>query len=114
MDPLAMRYKRQSKPNLDHQLIEALAKSWNLSVPWFLCASYLYYYLDESVISDQTFDWMCEEMLERWKTIEHPHKVFITKPMLKTGSGHSINFRKIPTIIKGAADQMLMDYKKHS
>lgn len=92
---------------LDTKLKCALEKSWNLSVPWFLCTSLLYYGQDESVISDALYDEMCKGMLLRWSTIKHRHKRYITEDMLRAGTGYSL--KRLPSIVHGAAHQMHLE-----
>lgn len=96
--------------NLDNKLRSLLeTKGWNLSVPWFLCTSVLYYRWNESVLSDEVFDWMAKGMLERWKAIKHPHKRFIKKADLMAGTGYALPYAKLPPIVYGAAYQMLQE-----
>lgn len=97
-------------PNLDAILLKRVQANWNLSIPYFLCASYLYYELNQSLYTDETFDWLCSEMLDRYSSLRHRHKKYVTKEMLEAGTGHNLNWNKIPSIIKGAARQMLLDY----
>ena len=89
----------------DKRLQEKLDRyGWNVSVPWFLMASYLYYQCDISLLSDEKFDWMCKEMLFRWDNIEHYHKHLISVEDLRAGTGFSIS--EYPGVVQGAATQI--------
>lgn len=92
--------------NLDAELEKALRKSFNLSVPWFLCTSWLYYQKDIGTLSDVRFDKLCHEMLAKWKLVVHPHKHFIKPSMLKAGTGFDLPWRKLPARVYGAAYEM--------
>lgn len=101
--------------NLDAKLLRLLAlKGWNISVPWFLCTSLLYYAHQESVLSDPCFDDMAKGMLSRWQGITHRHKAFISIGDLQAGTGYALKFSKLPQVIHGAAYQMLQEYKSLS
>ena len=45
------------KPNLDDKMFNHVESNFNLSVPWFLIASYLYYEKEVSIISDGISIW---------------------------------------------------------
>lgn len=76
----------------------------NLSVPWYLMASYAYYELDSPFIPDGDFDDLAKLMLSRWDDIQHPHKDYITKDDLKGGT---LLRRDYPEITKDAAIRLL-------
>lgn len=107
-----MSQRRVKDPNLDFMLLGLVQENWDISIPWFLCTSYLYYEKNESVVSDETFDWLCHEMLERFSSLRHRHKKYVSKEMLEAGTGHTINWDKMPSMIKGGAMDMLKEYYK--
>jgi hypothetical protein len=72
----------------------------NLSVPWYLMASYAYYELDEPFLPDADFDALASFMLEDWENIQHRHKHLITEDDLRAGT---LLRRDFPEIVKGAA-----------
>lgn len=72
----------------------------NLSVPWYLMASYAYYELDTPILTDAAFDELAKLMLSRWSAITHYHKHLITEDDLKAGT---LMTRAFPEIVKGAA-----------
>jgi hypothetical protein len=96
---------------LDDKLRAGVQANINVSVPWFLCTSLLYYRDLVSVVSDEAFDWMCHEMLARWEEIKHPHKGLITLDDLVAGTGYALDFKRLPSIIFGAARRMRAEYE---
>ncbi len=88
--------------NLTHTLEVIVGKDINLTVPWFLMASYLYYKEDISLFADYEFDILCRYMLEHYDKIDHYHKDLVTKEGLRAGTGFDIQY---PLIVKGAALQ---------
>ena len=94
---------------LDAKCRAALDTSLNLSVPWYLITSYLYYHRNESIISDPLFDEMCKRMLDNWSDIKHPHKRLIKKSDLEAGTGFALKERSYPNITKSAAIQLLQE-----
>ena len=81
--------------HIDHKL--------NLTVPFYLMASYAYYKLDNPIISDSGFDNLAKVMLENWEMIEHRHKSFINKEDLSAGTF----LGKYPSMAIGAAETFI-------
>lgn len=98
-----MAPRRQPKL-LDKVLVERLQESLNLSVPWYLMASYAYYELDTPFLSDAVFDGLAKVMLNGWPTIEHRHKHLITEDDLRAGT---LMTRDFPTIVKDSTLRLL-------
>ena len=98
-----MASKRKPKL-LDKVLVERLQESLNLSVPWYLMASYAYYELDRPFLSDAVFDGLAKVMLKGWSTIEHRHKHLITEDDLRAGT---LMTRDFPEIVKDATKRLL-------
>ncbi len=80
----------------------------NMSVPWYLMASYAYYHLDQPFLSDAAFDELAKFMLERWKAIRHRHKDLITEDDLRAGS---LKTREFPGIVQGATLDLIQRQK---
>ena len=80
--------------------------SLNRLVPIYLMSSYLYYELDDSVLSDTQFDYLCKKLYDNWDKVEHMHKPLIDKANLKAGSGYGIQYTNM--IIGGA-----LSWQKH-
>ena len=78
----------------------------NMTVPWYLMASYLYYHLDESLITDGDYDALAKLLLENYDVIEHRHKYLISKEDLRAGSCF-IREDEFPEITKSTALHLL-------
>lgn len=72
----------------------------NHLIPYYLMASYLYYELDESVISDDVFNTICKLLLANFNTLNHPHAHLLDIDSLKANTGYTIRY---PEITKRAA-----------
>ena len=82
----------------------------NLTVPWFLMASYLYYKSEHQVglMEDYDFDQMCKFMYDNWDNVEHIHKYLIDKEALSAGTGFYIE--EYPSITVMAATQLAKEF----
>jgi hypothetical protein len=81
--------------------------SINMYVPWYLMAAYAYYVEDDPILEDSTFDKMAKRILDHWDEIDHPHKKYLNKDMLKAGTFSG----DYPTRVKGALDSVRESYK---
>jgi hypothetical protein len=73
---------------------------------WYLVHSDIYYQYDNSIITDETFDAICKELLKRIKQgeeIPQKYKEFISINDLEAGTGYGITFHHLPQIIKDLA-----------
>lgn len=75
----------------------------------YLMSSYLYYIRDTSVLSDDSFDLICNQLLEALedplraaKINEHPHGYIVSKDELRAGTGFRAAYR-VPLMVKCAA-----------
>jgi len=68
----------------------------------YLVHSYIYYQLDNSVISDGEYDKLAKYILEHWDDLEHPHKHLISKDALQAGT-MLLKDDEYPTIVKDTA-----------
>ncbi len=98
--------------NKDALFQEAIARSVNLLVPWYLMASYLYYHEDKSLLSDEAYDHLCAALLEKWTAIEHHHKHLIDPEALRAGTGYYIKKEDYPAITIGAAWALMSEGRK--
>ena len=77
------------------QLIEA---NINMTVPYYLMASYAYYVQDDPIFSDGFYDGLAKKILENWDNITHRHRDVLSKDDLEAGSF----LGEYPSIIEGA------------
>ena len=76
-----------------------------------MMASYLYYKLDISLLSDTEYDQLAYILLRDYDLFEHQHKYLVTKDMLKAGTAYSIY--KYPLMVMGACETYLKDNHDH-
>jgi hypothetical protein len=69
-------------------------------VQHYLMASYLYYHMNLSPMTDAAFDKLCERLLAQYDSIDHPHKYLIDKGELESGTGFYIPENQYPHIIR--------------
>lgn len=81
--------------------------SINMYVPWYMMAAYAYYVEDDPILEDNVFDMLAKRMLEHWDEIEHPHKKYLSKDMLKAGTF----IGEYPSRVKGALASVKDTYK---
>lgn len=96
-------------PNLDAMCGEALRRSANLAIPWWLMAGYCYHIHHGAIISDGLFDWMARVMLTNWPNLHHRHKGLIQPADLAAGSLYRLRAADYPAIVRGAACQLVRD-----
>lgn len=87
----------------DKILDDRLSRNKNLSVSWYLMASYLYYHRAESLLSDCRYDVLCKQILEWWDEIDHRHKYLLDRDSLKAGTGFYLREQDYPNIAIDAA-----------
>lgn len=63
-------------------------------VPYYLMHSYLYYVMNEPIISDIEYDELCKELKDKWDSVEHYHKHLIDKQSLGAGTGYQLQYNK--------------------
>ena len=64
----------------------------NMLVPYYLMHSYLYYELNEPIISDAEYDELCRELKDKWDSVEHFHKHLIDVNSLGAGTGYQLKY----------------------
>lgn len=94
---------------LDSYMWGLVKKNRNLSVAWYLMASYAYYELDQPLLTDSAFDELAKFMLHRWGAIKHRHKSLITEDDLRAGT---LLRRDFPEIVIGATKDLMKRKKK--
>lgn len=77
------------------QLIDA---NINMTVPYYLMASYAYYVEDDPIFTDGFYDGLAKQILDNWDTITHWHKEHLSKDALEAGSF----LGEYPSIVQGA------------
>jgi hypothetical protein len=87
--------------------MEICDDSMNMYVPWYIMAAYAYYVEDDPILEDSRFDTIAKRILDHWDEIEHRHKKYLTKDMLKAGT----YIGEYPTQIKGALQSVRDTYK---
>ena len=95
---------------LDVYVANILKRSKNIAVSWWLMGSYAYYYLDETIISDEFFDYLTVLIRENYSTIEHVNKDLITEERLSVGS--AFDLRIYPTRVMICTHQILTQMRK--
>jgi len=68
-------------------------------VAHYLLASYAYYILQESPMTDTAYDRLCARLLERFQYIKHQHKRLISVDSLRAGTGYNIPADKYPSMV---------------
>jgi hypothetical protein len=77
---------RKKDELFDKHCSDLIDDNLNMTVPWYLMASYAYYEEDRPILSDSYFDRLAKRMLEYWDMIDHFHKDCISKDMLRSGT----------------------------
>lgn len=91
---------------------EALFKrNSNMLVPWYLMASYAYYILNKTIISDACFDKIGKQLAKNWRITEHRHKYLLGKiaDSKSFNTGFDLPFNEFPEMIKGATLKLLKE-----
>ena len=76
-------------------------------VSWYHVCSYMYYRCNLNFIEDFQYDMLCKRLALGFDLIDHPHKHLLTLESLRAGSGYDIKDDSYPSIVKGAADDMI-------
>jgi hypothetical protein len=73
----------------------------------FLTASYAYYRLNESVMSDSEYDHHARTLLLHWSEFDHVHKHLVTEADLEAGTLYGLKEEDYPGMVKGAARHLI-------
>lgn len=71
---------------LDTECNDSVDHNINMSVPWYLMASYAYYVEDKPILTDGCFDRLAKKIVDNWEKIEHYHKDRLSLEMLQAGT----------------------------
>jgi len=93
---------------LDKRVIKIITNNVNMTVPYYLMASYAYYEKDDPILSDDFYDKLAKNIIKQWDNIEHYHKHLLSKDMLEAGS----YIGKYPTIISASLESLRKAAKK--
>jgi|TARA_B100001093_G_C26747527_1_gene979561 hypothetical protein len=63
-----------------------ITKNQNMTIPYYLMASYAYYIEDDPIFSDDFYDMLSKKILNNWDSIKHYHKHLLDKDMLIAGT----------------------------
>ena len=95
--------------NYDEAARKAFKGNPNTALSFFIVASYCYYVVYESVLSDECYDKMSRYLLQNWDKVEHVNKNLVTKDNLKAGSLYNLKESDYPTRVKVTADILIRD-----
>jgi hypothetical protein len=70
----------------------------------YLLASFAYYIMHTSPMTDDAFDYVCEKLLQEYDNFEHQHKKYIDKEALKAGTAYHMKETDYPSIVQHSAD----------
>lgn len=87
-------------PLLDGYVGGIIKSNANMLIPHYLMHSYLYYVMDDPVVSDAMFDTICKRLLAELDGLSHVHKPLVDPSLLVAGSGFNLQF---PGMVAGAA-----------
>lgn len=79
----------------------------NATVSWFLMASYAYYVMNKSMVTDECYDGMAKDILAHWDEITHQHKRLITKADLAAGTLFALKTKDYPLMTVYAVHRLL-------
>lgn len=65
---------------------------WKWQQDMFIYSCYLYYELDDPILSDQVFDAHCKMLLEHYEDCTPDFKARVSREDLRTGSGFALNY----------------------
>lgn len=87
---------------LDSHADVLIESNINMSVPYYLMASYAYYVQDDPIFSDGYYDELAKTILANWDNITHRHRDVLKKDDLVAGSF----LGEYPSIIESALDSL--------
>lgn len=82
---------------------------WNPGrvLSWYLMCSFIYYRMNDSLVSDAVYDEMAKVLLKKYDSFEHQHKHLVTKEDLEAGTLYGIY--NYPTMVRSAAMALLAE-----
>jgi hypothetical protein len=120
-----MYYKRDHDSILvdrvsDTKGMGLVALQEGIMIKEYLIHSYLYYILNESIISDTEYDTMCRQLDANWNTHQSVWKKYVSRADLKAGTGFTLfvepdeegkSVPNYPQEIVEEAETRLADYR---
>ena len=94
--------------NLSRHATKVITSNINMTVPYYLMASYAYYKEDDPIFSDDYYDELAKKILKNWDDIEHYHKHLLSKDILEAGSF----LGKYPTIVIDSLESLRKKKKR--
>ena len=94
--------------NLSRHATKIITSNINMTVPYYLMASYAYYKEDDTIFSDDYYDLLAKKILKNWDDIEHYHKHLLSKDILEAGSF----LGKYPTIVIDSLESLRKKKKR--
>jgi len=86
---------------LDAEVQEAIERDSNALVSWYLIASYAYYELGTSILSDGFFDAMAVQLYESYSSLKHPHLSLIDRESVLVSGAFTPTYPRIVKHIAG-------------
>ena len=92
---------------IDTHMNGIIDKNENMTIPYYLMASYAYYKEDDPILSDGVYDTLAKRITENWIFIDHYHKNLIKLDDLSAGS----YLGEYPSIVIGALENLRENFK---
>lgn len=83
-------------------------------VPIYIMSCYAYEELNDSFISDTTFDMLSRYLADNWGNLKHRHKHLIDEEGCAYTSSLTVSYDDLPNIIKETTKQILKDKNENS
>ena len=96
-----------AKEEIRKACFDLVDDSINMAVPWYLMAAYAYYVEDDPIMEDRDFDLLARKLLKDWDEVEHMHKHYLSKDMLKAGT----YIGDYPSRVEGALKSVRNSYR---
>lgn len=84
-----------------------------LLVPWYLILSYAYYHLAVSLVTDEYYDKLCNDLLTAKENdiIKHRHLHLCDKEALKAGTAFHLKKSDYPGMVVSSAERLISENK---
>jgi hypothetical protein len=83
-----------------------------LLVAWYLILSYAYYHMDTSLVTDEYYDSLCNDLLTAKEndTINHRHLHLCDMEALKAGTAFHLKKSDYPGMAVGSAEELVKEH----
>lgn len=108
MNDLSKFFEDKKPKYLDDVAEKIIKKSENMLIPWYLLASYVYYKLGSTIISDACFDRIAKSLGKKFDSLTHMHK-YLLEDIAKSktfNTGFDLPFDNFPKMIIGSAKHL--------